>query len=182
MIGDDVRLSQVIMNLLTNAVKYTEKGSVRFSISGGERKNGGIALDVSVQDTGIGIKQEDMSKLFESFERLDEVRNHSIEGTGLGMSIVTRLLEMMGSRLEVESTYGKGSTFSFTVMQQIADETPIGDYAQRLDLSRRAVANEIPPGRKRACPCRGRQRDESEGGKESAQAFRYCAGPRGFRL
>lgn len=143
MIGDDVRLSQIIMNLLTNAVKYTEKGSVRFSISGGERANGGIALKVSIQDTGIGIKQEDMPKLFESFERLDEVRNHSIEGTGLGMSIVTRLLDMMGSRLEVESTYGKGSTFSFTVVQQIADETPIGDYAQRLDLSRRAVASEI---------------------------------------
>ena len=143
MVGDDVRLSQIIMNLLTNAVKYTEKGSVRFSISGGERANGNIALKVSIQDTGIGIKQEDMPRLFESFERLDEVRNHSIEGTGLGMSIVTRLLEMMGSRLEVESTYGKGSTFSFTVMQQIADETPIGDYAQRLDLSRRAVANEI---------------------------------------
>ena len=142
MIGDDVRLSQVIMNLLTNAVKYTEKGSVRFSISGGERKDGDIQLRVSVQDTGIGIKQEDMPRLFESFERLDEVRNHNIEGTGLGMSIVTRLLDMMGSRLEVESVYGKGSTFSFTVTQKIADETPIGDYAHRLELSRSSAARE----------------------------------------
>ena len=142
MIGDDVRLSQVIMNLLTNAVKYTEKGSVRFSITGGERKDGNISLNVKVQDTGIGIKKEDLPKLFESFERLDEVRNHNIEGTGLGMSIVTRLLDMMGSRLEVESEYGKGSTFSFTVTQQIADETPIGDYARRLDQSRSAVASE----------------------------------------
>ena len=142
MIGDDVRLSQVIMNLLTNAVKYTEKGSVRFCMKGGERKGGSIALHVTVQDTGIGIRQEDLPRLFESFERLDEVRNHSIEGTGLGMSIVTRLLDMMGSRLEVESEYGKGSTFSFTVTQQIADETPIGDYARRLDQSRSAVASE----------------------------------------
>ena len=142
MIGDDVRLSQVIMNLLTNAVKYTEKGSVLFSIQGGERADGKIALKVKVQDTGIGIKQEDLPKLFESFERLDEVRNHNIEGTGLGMSIVTRLLDMMGSRLEVESTYGEGSTFSFTVTQEIADETPIGDYAHRLDLSRSSVASE----------------------------------------
>ena len=142
MIGDDVRLSQVIMNLLTNAVKYTEKGSVRFSMKGGERKDGNIALHVTVQDTGIGIKKEDLPRLFESFERLDEVRNHSIEGTGLGMSIVTSLLDMMGSRLEVESEYGRGSTFSFSVIQQIADETPIGDYARRLDLSRSAVASE----------------------------------------
>ena len=142
MIGDDVRLSQVIMNLLTNAVKYTEKGSVRFSMKGGERKDGNISLNVKVQDTGIGIKKEDLPKLFESFERLDEVRNHSIEGTGLGMSIVTSLLDMMGSRLEVESEYGRGSAFSFTVIQQIADETPIGDYARRLDQSRRSVAKE----------------------------------------
>ena len=142
MIGDDVRLSQVILNLLTNAVKYTEKGSVRFSIQGRERSGDKIKLRVVVEDTGIGIKQEDLPRLFESFERLDEVRNHSIEGTGLGMSIVTRLLDMMGSRLEVESTYGKGSTFSFTVMQEIADEAPIGDYAHRLDLSRSSVASE----------------------------------------
>ena len=142
MIGDDVRLSQVIMNLLTNAVKYTEKGSVRFSIQGGERKDGEISLNVKVEDTGIGIKQEDLPRLFQSFERLDEVRNHSIEGTGLGMSIVTRLLDMMGSHLEVESTYGKGSAFSFTVSQKIADDTPIGDYVQRLDRSRRTVGGE----------------------------------------
>jgi len=142
MVGDDVRLSQVIMNLLTNAVKYTEKGSVRFSIQGGERKDGEIALQVQVEDTGIGIKQEDLPKLFESFERLDEVRNHNIEGTGLGMSIVTRLLGMMGSRLEVESVYGKGSVFSFSVRQKIADDTPIGDYSRRLDVSRSSVGSE----------------------------------------
>lgn len=142
MIGDDVRLSQVIMNLLTNAVKYTERGHVRFSIRGGARGGGQIELKVAVQDTGIGIRQEDLPKLFESFERLDEVRNHNIEGTGLGMAIVTRLLGMMGSRLEVESVYGKGSTFSFAISQGIADETPIGDYSQRLAISRESVGKE----------------------------------------
>ena len=142
MVGDDVRLSQVIMNLLTNAVKYTEAGQVRFSIHGGERKDGQIELKVAVADTGIGIRQEDMSRLFESFERLDTVRNHNIEGTGLGMSIVTKLLEMMGSRLEVESTYGKGSTFSFTVLQKVADDTPIGDYSHRLAISRDSIGQE----------------------------------------
>ena len=142
MIGDDVRVSQVIMNLLTNAVKYTEEGSVSFRVHGGQRRDGEITLLVSVEDTGIGIRQEDLPKLFASFERLDEVRNHNIEGTGLGMSIVTRLLEMMGSRLNVESVYGQGSVFSFEITQGIADETPIGDYAGRLDASRSSVGGE----------------------------------------
>ncbi len=135
--GDDVRLSQVIMNILTNAVKYTEKGEVRFTIAGGERRNGSIELRVSVEDTGIGIREEDIPRLFESFERLDEVRNHNIEGTGLGMSIVTRLLKMMDSELQVKSIYGKGSVFSFAVWQRIMSEKPIGNYTDRLEASRR---------------------------------------------
>lgn len=134
--GDDVRLSQVIMNLLTNAVKYTEKGEVRFSIAGGAREKDGIELKVFVKDTGIGIRREDLPRLVESFERLDEVRNRSIEGTGLGMAIVTRLLDMMGSALKVEIVYGEGSTFSFTVVQQVRNDKPIGNYAQRLEVSR----------------------------------------------
>lgn len=135
MIGDDVRFSQVIMNLLTNAVKYTEKGSVTLNISEENRDGKNTDIRVSVKDTGIGIKEEDREKLFESFERLDEVRNHSIEGTGLGMSIVTNLLDLMGSKLRVESTYGKGSVFSFVIRQKIADETPVGDYEKRLKES-----------------------------------------------
>ena len=132
LIGDDIRLSQVINNLLTNAVKYTEKGSVTLAIHVEEKTDHLVTFRVSVRDTGIGIKAEDRDKLFESFERLDEIRNHSIEGTGLGMSIVTSLLELMDSRLELDSTYGEGSDFSFVVSQQIADETPIGDYQKRL--------------------------------------------------
>ena len=131
-IGDNVRFSQVIMNLLTNAVKYTEKGSVTLSLKVSERENERIAIAVSVKDTGIGIREEDRERLFESFERLDEARNHNIEGTGLGISIVTSLLAMMGSRLMVSSTYGKGSDFSFVIEQEVVDDTPVGDYKKRL--------------------------------------------------
>ena len=132
LIGDNVRVSQVIMNLLTNAVKYTEKGTVTLTIREEKREGEMVYLKVSVQDTGIGIREEDREKLFESFERLDEVRNHNIEGTGLGISIVTSLLEMMGSRLSLESKYGAGSLFYFTISQKIADSTPIGDLEERM--------------------------------------------------
>ena len=126
MIGDDIRISQIIMNLLTNAIKYTEEGTVSLTIRNEGKKDNTARVFVEVKDTGIGIREEDISVLFESFERLDEVRNHNIEGTGLGITIVKSLLEMMGSRLNVESVYGEGSVFSFTVEQEIYDETPIG--------------------------------------------------------
>lgn len=130
--GDDVRIKQIILNLLTNAVKYTEKGKVIFSISGKRLNEYDFLLCVSVKDTGIGIKEEDRDKLFESFARLDEKKNRNIEGTGLGMSIVTKLLEMMGSSLNLESEYGKGSEFSFELKQEIIDSTPIGDFEEKL--------------------------------------------------
>lgn len=126
--GDDARINQVIINLMTNAVKYTEKGSVRLTVSGRERSDGRIKLYVEVKDTGIGIRESDMDKLFKSFERLDVVRNRNIEGTGLGMTITTRLLDLMGSELKVESTYGEGSVFSFELWQGIENEDPIGDF------------------------------------------------------
>lgn len=130
--GDDVRITQVLINLLTNAVKYTEKGKIIFSVKDGGRDNNSIFIDFAVQDTGIGIKQEDMGKLFESFERIDEKVNRNIEGTGLGISIVSRLLAMMNSELKVESVYGEGSTFSFRLKQLIVDSEPIGNYSKRL--------------------------------------------------
>ena len=126
--GDDMRVTQVAVNLLTNAVKYTREGRVDLYISGERDTEGSLSLRMSVKDTGIGIKEEDIGRLFESFTRLEEKRNRSIEGTGLGMAIVNRLLKMMDSTLEVESEYGKGSTFSFTVKQNIVDAAPIGDY------------------------------------------------------
>ena len=127
MYGDDVRISQVIMNLLTNAVKYTEKGTVTLTIREERVQGDSIMLYVSVRDTGIGIKEEDMGKLSVSFERIEESRNRNIEGTGLGISIVTSLLDLMGSKLRVDSTYGEGSDFYFTLEQKIIDRTPIGD-------------------------------------------------------
>ena len=133
--GDDVRIRQVIMNLLTNAVKYTEKGKVTLTISGKKLQDGKFLLRVSVCDTGIGIRSEDREKLFESFARLDETRNRNIEGTGLGMSIVTRLLALMGSELYVESEYEKGSDFSFELVQEIVEDEPIGDFSERLKKS-----------------------------------------------
>ena len=128
MIGDDVRLQQVIANILTNAVKYTEDGHVRLTIREEKREGDEIELYVAVTDTGIGIRKEDLPKLFKSFERLDLEKNHSIEGTGLGMAIVTNLLKMMGSEIQVDSEYGKGSVFYFVIRQKIADAKPMGDY------------------------------------------------------
>ena len=130
--GDDVRLKQVISNLLTNAVKYTEKGTITFIIKKEYQHDDSIELYVEVTDTGIGIKEEDIPALFESFRRLDEKRNRNIEGTGLGMSIVTKLLEMMDSKLEVTSVYGEGSTFCFRVKQRIASPVTMGDYTSRI--------------------------------------------------
>ena len=126
--GDEVRIKQVVINLLTNAVKYTEKGSVTLKADCRHLGKGKIALQFSVSDTGIGIKQEDMAKLFSSFERIEEKRNRSIEGTGLGMNISQQLLKLMGSELQVKSIYGKGSTFSFSVVQQVMNREPMGDF------------------------------------------------------
>ncbi len=128
--GDEVRIKQVVTNILTNAVKYTEKGSVTFHIDY-EKIPGnpdGVFLNFSVEDTGIGIKAEDMAKLFSKFERIEEERNRSIEGTGLGMSITKRLLEMMGTSLNVESVYGEGSKFSFRIQQRVINWEPLGNY------------------------------------------------------
>ena len=129
--GDDIRLRQIIVNLLTNAVKYTEEGSVTLDISVKERDGDSVMLGVSVSDTGIGIKEEDISKLFDSFQRIEENRNRNIEGTGLGIPITHNLLKMMGSSLDVSSVYGKGSVFSFSVKQGIISEEPIGNFSER---------------------------------------------------
>ena len=125
--GDSLRIKQIILNLLTNAIKYTKKGSVTFSISYSKIDESKLLLNVLVKDTGIGIKKEDLKKLFAPFERIEEEKNRTIEGSGLGMSIVRRLLDMMGTQLNVQSIYGKGSEFSFTVEQAVADWTAVGD-------------------------------------------------------
>ncbi len=129
--GDDVRIRQVLTNILTNAVKYTHEGTVWFRIQC-RREGETAALRFEVEDTGIGIKEEDLPKLSAEFERIEADRNRNIEGTGLGMSITIRLLELLGSRLHVESTYGKGSKFYFELEQKIIDDTPIGDFQSRV--------------------------------------------------
>jgi len=128
--GDEIRIKQVATNILTNAVKYTEKGSVTLRVSFEKAGGQNIRLRFAVQDTGIGIKPEDLDKLYNAFERIEEARNRTIEGTGLGMNITKRLLELMGSRLEVESVYGEGSTFSFTVEQRVVNWSPIGNFEE----------------------------------------------------
>ena len=128
--GDEIRLKQIITNILTNAVKYTEKGSVTLTMDYEKTGDSELELYVSVKDTGIGIKEEDQEKLFKAFERIEEKRNRTIEGTGLGMNITQSLLSMMGSVLEVESVYGEGSEFSFKLKQGIVKEDPIGDIEE----------------------------------------------------
>jgi len=134
--GDDVRLRQIIINLLTNAVKYTKEGSVVLKVDWKEAGDSSINLIVSVTDTGIGIKEEDIDRLFVSFERIEERRNRNIEGTGLGLSITRQLLELMGSDLNVRSDYGVGSTFSFVLKQGIRDRKPIGKFREKYAYSR----------------------------------------------
>ncbi|MBR6223939.1 MAG: response regulator [Lachnospiraceae bacterium] len=130
LVGDDVRIRQVLYNLLTNAIKYTKEGSVTLTIKC-EREANRAKLFFSVKDTGIGISKEDIGKLFEVFVRIDEKKNRNIEGTGLGLNIVALLLKLMDSELKVESEYGKGSDFYFTLYQPIVDPKPIGNYEER---------------------------------------------------
>ncbi len=125
--GDELRIKQVIINLMTNAVKYTEEGSVSFRITLLSSTEKSVVLRFSVSDTGIGIKDEDKERLFEAFERFDAKRTRTIEGTGLGLSICNMLLQMLNSKLCVESTYNAGSIFYFDIEQKVVDETPIGE-------------------------------------------------------
>ena len=128
--GDEIRIKQIITNILTNAIKYTEKGSVTFSATYEKLPDdpNSVMLKVAIKDTGIGIKPEDIKKLFSKFERIEEKRNRNIEGTGLGMNITKALLEMMNSQLDVTSVYGSGSTFAFSLKQKVIRWEPLGDY------------------------------------------------------
>lgn len=128
--GDEIRIKQVITNILTNAVKYTEKGSVTLEVTYKPVDKEKIFLCVSVKDTGIGIKKDAIKKLFGAFERIEEERNRMIEGTGLGMNITKSFLEMMGSELKVDSVYGKGSNFSFQILQGVKNPEPIGNFEE----------------------------------------------------
>ena len=130
--GDEVRLQQIMGNLLSNAFKYTREGSIVLSVGRAEDSRspaeGTVLLEISVQDTGIGIREEDLDKLFNKFERMDLRRNSTVEGTGLGLAITRSLLDMMHGSIHVESTYGKGSVFRVTLPQKAVSAEPIGIF------------------------------------------------------
>ena len=132
--GDEVRNRQIIVNILNNAVKYTKQGIVKLTVEG-IRESGVVTLKMQVKDSGIGIKKEDMDKLFGGFQRLDLEQNRSIEGTGLGLAITRNLVESMKGRIEVESEYGKGSVFTIFLTQEIIDDTPMGDFKEKFEAA-----------------------------------------------
>ena len=131
--GDEVRIRQIIMNLLTNAVKYTKDGTVKLRFSYEDIDEDNIRLIVSVKDTGIGISEENQKYLFDSFKRIDEKANRNIEGTGLGLSITKKFTEMMNGEITVDSVLYEGSTFTVYIPQKVADRGKVGNFADRLN-------------------------------------------------
>ena len=128
-LGDEIRIRQIMLNLINNAIKYTPAGSISVEVS---YERTGQMLKIIVSDTGIGIKEEDLVKLFGSFQRLEEDKNRNIEGTGLGLNITMRLVKMMDGAVSVSSKYGEGTTFTAQMKQTVIDDTPVGDFAQNL--------------------------------------------------
>ena len=126
--GDEYHIRQVMLNLLNNAIKYTERGGVTVTIGFDKIDTYTIMMKFSVTDTGIGIKSEDMENIFKPFEHIDTARKFSADGSGLGLSIVQKLLQLMDSELRIESVFHKGSTFAFDIKQSVVKWEPIGDY------------------------------------------------------
>ena len=126
--GDEYHIRQVMLNLLNNAIKYTERGGVTVTMGYEKTGNYTILLKCSVTDTGIGIKSEDLENIFQPFEHVESARKFSADGSGLGLSIVQKLLQLMNSELRIESVFHKGSTFSFDIVQNVIKWEPIGDY------------------------------------------------------
>lgn len=135
MCGDMKRVKQVVLNILTNAAKYTQEGSVTLSVHMEQLAEKEIFLKISVTDTGIGIRKEDLQHIYDSFKRADTRKNLKVEGSGLGLSITKQLVDLMGGEITVDSIYTKGSTFTVSLTQQVIDNTPIG-YVKFLSRSR----------------------------------------------
>ncbi len=129
--GDDGRIKQILINILSNAIKFTKKGYVRAYITGkpGKKANEEL-LTFCVEDTGCGIREEDLEKIFEDFRQVDSKRNRSVEGTGLGLAIVKHLVELMNGSINVESTYGKGTTVTITIPQKIVDKRSVSEMPE----------------------------------------------------
>ena len=132
LLGDMMRVQQVVINILTNAVKYTPTGEVNFFVMNEKREESRIYLSFVVNDTGIGIKEEDQKKLFRDFGRLDQEKNRNIEGTGLGLAITNMLLNLMGGTIALKSVYGEGSTFTIVLPQTVMEDSPIGNLVERM--------------------------------------------------
>ena len=132
LIGDEKRLRQVFLNILDNAVKYTEEGSVTLTVQGEELSEDEIALKVSVADTGIGIRKENIEHIYDSYNRVDEKRNAGIIGSGLGLAITKQLIDLMGGEISIDSIYTKGTTFTVVVKQKIAVKEPMGSLDARM--------------------------------------------------
>ena len=124
LLGDDIRIKQVLINLANNAAKFTNEGKITVDMSYRKISKDEIELRISVEDTGIGIKEEDIDKLFQSFQQVDSKRNRNVEGTGLGLAISQQLINLMGGQIWVESVYEQGSKFSFAIPQKIVDDAP----------------------------------------------------------
>ena len=129
--GDDKRIKQILLNLLTNAVKYTHHGNVTLKVTCDVQGKEAL-LHFCVKDTGIGIKKEDIGKIYDAFQRFDMDKNRDVEGTGLGMNIVQSLLKLMGSELWIQSKYEEGSEFSFALVQKVVKKEPVGDFRERI--------------------------------------------------
>ncbi len=131
--GDGLRIRQVIINIMNNAIKFTEKGNVTIQVKQKKREDSRMQLYVSVADTGEGIRKQDLNRLFDAFTQVDIKKNQGKEGTGLGLAICRQLVELMGGELSVTSEYGTGSDFFFTIWQGIKSEDTIGSFAQAKD-------------------------------------------------
>ncbi len=140
--GDEVRVRQIMLNLLTNAVKYTKEGTITLKVDWERRSKEEMILKIAVKDTGIGITEEDRVKLFESFERLEEQKNRHIEGNGLGLTITKQLLDLMGGTMTVESEYGVGSVFTVEIPQKVLSEVPMGNFYERYEKDAAKVKTE----------------------------------------
>ncbi len=147
--GDEYHIRQVMLNLLSNAIKFTERGGITVMIGYEQLDSNNILLKCSISDTGIGIKSEDIDYIFQPFEHIEMQRQFRSDGSGLGLPIVQKLLQLMGTELKVESIYRKGSTFSFEVKQAVMKWEPIGDYERAFSV---AAAHQAMRGRSFKAP------------------------------
>ncbi|MBE5922965.1 MAG: EAL domain-containing protein [Lachnospiraceae bacterium] len=140
LLGDEMRLRQIMLNILNNAVKYTNRGTVSLQLSYERIDKDNIKLIIAIRDTGIGIKEEDLSKLFSKFQRLDQRINRTVEGSGLGLAIVHNLLELMDGDIDVESTYGNGSKFTVTIPQKVVALETVGDFRRKFNKNNEYIS------------------------------------------